>query len=56
MLNNLYKKNKTSLQQEYGRPKVTRALCNEVKSNAKIQINPQIAKQNLQNLKKKIVK
>ena len=46
MLNTLYKKNKTSLQQLYGRPIVTRTLCNEVKSDVKIQINPQTAKQN----------
>ena len=52
MLSNRYKKNKTSLQQLYGRPIVTRTLCNEVKSDTKIPINPQPAKQNLQSLKK----
>ena len=51
MQSNPYKNNKTSLQQLYGRPIVTRTLCNEVKSDTKIPINIQIAKQNLQNLK-----
>ena len=50
MPNNLHKKNKVSLQQEYGRPIVTRALCNETNSDTKVQINSNIAKQNLQNL------
>ncbi len=45
------KNKKTSLQQEYGRPIVTKALCNEANSNTKIQINPNRAKQNLQDIK-----
>lgn len=49
MCNN--KKNLIPLQELYGRRNVTKTLCNETKSDTKIKINVQTAKQNLQNLK-----
>lgn len=54
MLDRICKNKKASLQQLYGRRHVTRTLCNETNSNTKIAINPNTAKQNLQNLKNEI--
>lgn len=51
MLDNICKNKKVSLQELYGRPQATQTLCNETKSDTKIVINPNTAKQNLQNLK-----
>lgn len=51
MLDKICKNKKTSSQKLYGRPIVTRTLCNEAKFDTKIQINPNVAKQNLYNLK-----
>lgn len=50
------KKKKVPLQELYGRPQATQTLCNETNSNTKIAINPNTAKQNLQNLKVQLSK